>query len=131
MRSVHPFLRGLMFRRLTALFMLVIATTGSVETTVGEVRDGEVHHESVATASRHAHGARGDHGHEDRNGSVEHGPDHQHGTAADHCTHAHGPALTTPQRLEVTVTVHHVALLEHHPAAPEASRVPHRRPPRA
>lgn len=120
-----------MFRRLTALLMLVATTTGSVETTMGEVRDGEVHHESVAAAANHAHEARGDHGHEDSNTHAERGPDHQHGTAADHCTHAHGPALSTPQRFGVTAIVHAVALLDHDPAAPEGSRVLLRRPPRA
>ncbi len=86
-------------RRLVALLMLLAVAFSLGETVTGQLRDGEVHHESNAEASAHALAAHGEHGHED---GSSHGPEHQHGTAADHCTHQHGtlispasPALTT------------------------------------
>lgn len=76
-----------MIRRLTALFMLFSVTYSSAESVIGVLRDGEVHHESMAAAAQHASHDHVSHGHE--NGSS---PDseHQHGTQADHCAHHHG-----------------------------------------
>lgn len=90
-------------KSLVALVLLFSFTASSLEAVVGIVRDGSVHHEATAEASRHAAGTVGDHGHEDGpsahaadhgDASEHHGPDHKHGTAADHCTHAHGAALS-------------------------------------
>lgn len=79
-----------MFRRLAAVLMLLAVTFSSAETVIGELRDGEVHHESTVEAAAHAHGSHNEHGHED---GSSHGPDHQHGTSSDHCTHQHGEQL--------------------------------------
>lgn len=86
-------------RRLVALVMLLALTASALESVLGVLRDGEVHHESRAAAAVHDFHASGDHGHEDRSasghpdGSHPHGPGHHHGTAADHCTHHHGTPL--------------------------------------
>lgn len=84
-------------RRILALFLILVFGLSSFEAVWGEVRDGDVHHENVATAADHSMLSQGDHGHEDV-GAPEHHHDeqHQHGTGADHCTHQHGvevPAL--------------------------------------
>jgi hypothetical protein len=101
-------------RRAIALTLLALMALTSVESAEGLVRDGEVHHESSATAAAHASDLSGEHGHEDvepssqpeEEGSApQHGPDHQHGTGADHCTHAHGPAIS------IAGTSMHVAIL--------------------
>ena len=87
-------------RRTIALLLLILTALTSVEVAEGMARDGEVHHESSATAVAHAAGPSGEHGHEDAGATSEdseapdHGPDHQHGTGADHCTHVHGPAIS-------------------------------------
>lgn len=79
-----------MYRRLIAAFMLFAVTLSSAEVVLGELRDGEVHHESMAEAAAHDHGRDGEGEHE--HGSP-HGPEHQHGTSGDHCTHQHGEQL--------------------------------------
>jgi hypothetical protein len=83
-------------RRILALLLLLAAGLAQVEPVWGELRDGEVHHESVQTALAHHAEADGDHGHEDA-GAPEHphGEDHQHGTTLDHCTHHHSAAAVT------------------------------------
>lgn len=81
-------------RRLVA-FIALLAVFGSfMESWVGVLRDGEVHHETASAAAAHAL-RQGDHGHEDGGSSPshQHGPEHKHGTGADHCTHTHSPAL--------------------------------------
>lgn len=85
-------------RRVFAGIVLLFATLGSfVEPLLGELRDGETHHETSVAAADHASRARGDHGHEDAGApSHEHGGEHRHGTQADHCTHQHGTAVATP-----------------------------------
>lgn len=72
----------------------------SAEVLLGELRDGDVHHESAVEALDHAaqhehqaSGVQGEHGHEDEGEHPEHGPDHEHGTAGDHCTHTHSAGL--------------------------------------
>ena len=82
-------------RPLMALALLASFATSSLEAVAGLVRDGEVHHESTATAAVHAVESTGEHGHEGAQEGFgeEHGPDHEHGTGSDHCTHAHGNAL--------------------------------------
>ena len=78
--------------------MLLLLTASNVETVLGVLRDGEVHHESSATAAAHAMQGQGEHGHEDgrpQGPEHEHGPQHEHGTPADHCTHQHGNLTTT------------------------------------
>lgn len=83
----------------TALAVALLFSLGlsSAEALVGELRDGEVHHEDVSTAVSHRDmaGGRGDHGHEDASqpGQHEHGEKHQHGTSVDHCTHLHAVGL--------------------------------------
>jgi hypothetical protein len=85
------------FRRLIALVLLLAVSGSAAESLVGQLRDGEVHHETSVAAASHASHARGDHGHEDAGApSHEHGGEHQHGTNADHCTHQHGTAVVTP-----------------------------------
>lgn len=83
------------FRTFVAMLLLVGHGTTSVEVVVGELRDGEVHHESVVAAAEHHANADGEHGHEEPGDDAEHGPDHQHGTAGDHCTHTHSVSLPT------------------------------------
>lgn len=104
-----------MFRRVTALIMVVVTVTMNVEVGFGLARDGDVHHESETQAVRHAQARVGpvvDHGHEDRydpefvhghaasdhptpesTKARDHGESHEHGTCVDHCTHVHAPAL--------------------------------------
>lgn len=83
-------------RSLMALVLLVSFATSSLEAVSGVVRDGEVHHETAATAAVHAMQSAGEHGHESAQEGLdqEHGSDHQHGTGSDHCTHTHGTPLT-------------------------------------
>lgn len=76
--------------------MLLLLTAGSaLESALGELRDGAVHHESSAAAAFHALDAQGDHGHEDGSlpGDHRHSRGHEHGTGSDHCTHQHGHAM--------------------------------------
>lgn len=84
-------------RRWIALLMLCLLAGSSVESVIGVLRDGEVHHENAGDARAHrlASADHVEHGHEDSSVPEEHrhGPDHQHGTAADHCTHHHGTPL--------------------------------------
>lgn len=82
-----------MARRFLALVLLYATAVSLVEPALGELRDGEIHHESTAAALAHAQVADGDHGHEHAGSPAhDHGGEHQHGTALDHCTHQHGPA---------------------------------------
>jgi hypothetical protein len=95
-------------RRTIAFVLLVLTTASPMEAVAGELRDGEIHHETSAEASRHAATSMGDHGHEHGRAfddeSHDHaadeddpeGTEHRHGTGSDHCTHAHGPALAAP-----------------------------------
>ena len=82
------------FRRFFALFLMFGLAVSLGEPVLGELRDGEVHHESATAAALHSLQAQGDHGHEDAGAPThQHGNDHEHGTGADHCTHQHGTAL--------------------------------------
>lgn len=83
------------FNSVVSLALLVAFTASSLETVAGLVRDGEVHHETTASAAVHGTSSSGEHGHEavDDGGTHEHGPEHEHGTGSDHCTHTHGNAL--------------------------------------
>lgn len=81
--------RCMMLRRLIAVLM-VAPTTFSLGRLSGELRDGEVHHETAATASSPSKTSSGDHGHED---DSSHGSEHQHGTSGDRFTHQRGPLL--------------------------------------
>lgn len=87
-----------MWRRLIAGLTILLGALANAETLIGTVRDGDVHHETVATALAHKSLAPGIHDHPDTPGSSDggSGPGHQHGTAADHCTHHHGAALPSP-----------------------------------
>lgn len=85
----------MILRRLVALLALLLVALSSVESVVGVLRDGLVHHETGLAALGHT-GAGGDHGHEDGPLQHQHGERHQHGTPADHCTHQHGVAQTAP-----------------------------------
>lgn len=84
-----------MFRRLTALLVLLTVTYSSAEAVVGVLRDGAVHHESMAEAASHAPLAGAEHSHDGVDGSSQH-TDHEHGNSSDHCTHQHGTPLTAP-----------------------------------
>ena len=79
------------FRRWTASVLLLCVAAFAVEPGIGAIRDGEVNHESAATAATHA--ALGDfsHAHHDRTPPSQSAPGtgHQHGTLNDHCTHQH------------------------------------------
>lgn len=82
------------FRTIIATLLLFGYAATSVEVVVGQLRDGEVHHESVVAAADHqAKALGGEHGHEEPVSDAEHGPDHQHGTSGDHCTHTHSVSL--------------------------------------
>lgn len=82
------------FRAVIATLLLFGYVATSVEVVVGQLRDGEVHHESVVAAADHqAKAPGGEHGHEEPGSDDEHGPDHQHGTSGDHCTHTHSVSL--------------------------------------
>lgn len=84
-------MRGRRFRAILALVALFASGGFDTEQVVGEMRDGAIHHESVAEAAAHAERTTGDHGHEDPGSERdEHGPGHSHGTTSDHCTHQHG-----------------------------------------
>ena len=84
------------YRRWFALFLTFALTVSFVEPVLGELRDGEIHHESDAAAALHAAQADGEHGHEDAGTPAHpHGGEHQHGTGTDHCTHQHGVAAPT------------------------------------
>lgn len=87
--------------------MLALTVGSTVESVAGVLRDGEVHHESAATAAAHAGRSAGEHGHEDAGsaGDHEHGPEHQHGTANDHCTHTHGMAPPASFAFDLPVTL--------------------------
>jgi hypothetical protein len=89
-----------LLRRLLAFVMLLALAVSASESVLGELRDGEVHHESSAAAAAHGLHASGEHGHEDgsppghpADSGHRHGPGHHHGTGADHCTHQHGIPL--------------------------------------
>ena len=89
-----------MTKRLTATLVFFAWALMSVESVVGELRDGDVHHESVSEAVRHRAASAGGLGHEHGEaGGGEQGSEqddqHQHGSSADHCTHRHGVALIT------------------------------------
>jgi hypothetical protein len=79
-----------MIRRLIALLMLFSITYSSAESVIGVLRDGEVHHESMAAATLHASHDHDSHGHEDGSSPDS---EHEHGTQADHCSHHHGTVL--------------------------------------
>jgi hypothetical protein len=89
----------MMTKRLTATLVIVAWTLMSFESTWGELRDGDVHHESASEALQHRAASAGspEHGHaEDLGGAAqgdEQDGDHQHGSSSDHCTHVHGSAL--------------------------------------
>ena len=83
------------WRSLVAFALLLGYGVTSLEVAVGEVRDGEIHHESNLQAIDHTQSSQGEHGHEDGGRTPEHGPDHQHGTSGDHCTHTHSVSLVS------------------------------------
>ena len=84
----------MVFRRLLALILMFALPVSNSEAVFGELRDGEIHHETTLAAAVHAQQAGGDHGHEDAEAPTHrHGDNHQHGTGADHCTHQHGTPL--------------------------------------
>lgn len=76
---------------------------GVVEPSVGLLRDGVVHHESMATAYSHQQRVEQvGHGHEEAGSSTvpqSDAPDHEHGTGSDHCTHVHSPAVASAVQL--------------------------------
>lgn len=84
-------------RRLIALVVLLAVAASGLESVVGMLRDGEVHHESLAAATVHKVASDGAHRHDDRQIPAERdgGERHDHNTAADHCTHQHS-AATVP-----------------------------------
>lgn len=71
-----------MFRRVTALVMIVVVVATNVEVGFGLARDGEVHHESETLAVAHA---------QDRVGPIV-GHGHEDLEDPDVGAHAHGPA---------------------------------------
>ncbi len=93
-----------------ALVLLLMTGVYNLESVVGVLRDGAVHHESGADAIAHTRQHTGDHGHEDlaTTGSHHHGKGHEHGTASDHCTHQHGAALLPSFSFEMVDAVTHL-----------------------
>lgn len=104
----------LRLRRLLALLLLLATTVSSAEVVVGELRDGELHHESPLAALVHGVSSGGDHGHEG-GGSPFHSHDaeHRHGTGADHCTHQHGTPLASTFTFALTEPVTGQPVTEH------------------
>lgn len=96
-------------RRLRAILALLVLLGGGVfdaERVVGELRDGQVHHETISEAAAHAERTSGDHGHEDGTSShADHGPGHSHGTSADHCTHQHGTPVPCAFQFALAFTI--------------------------
>jgi len=106
----------MLFRTLIATLLLFGYVATSVEVVVGQLRDGEVHHESVVAAADHqAKAPGGEHGHEEPVSDEEHGPDHQHGTSGDHCTHTHSVSL--PAATPLLLLVHTERTERAHPRA--------------
>ena len=94
-----------MLKRLTAALVIVAWTLMSVESAVGELRDGEVHHESSSVAAQHRAESAGGFGHEHGEESSHSHQDgeHQHNSAVDHCTHVHGVGMISTAAL-ITVS---------------------------
>lgn len=96
---LHFALTSMMTKRLTAALMIFTWALMSVESVMGELRDGDVHHESSLEAVQHraASGGGFGHDHAEEPGRAdqdnEQDRDHRHGSSADHCTHLHGVAL--------------------------------------
>lgn len=89
-------------RRLIAIGLVFSLTGSAAESVLGELRDGTVHHESVAKAAiHHAESVRAEHGHEDGRLAPggHHSSRHEHGTATDHCTHLHALGMVTTYQL--------------------------------
>ena len=104
------------WRSLVGLALLLGYGSASVEAVLGELRDGDVHHETTVEALNHAsHDGTGEHGHEDDGAHSAHGPEHEHGTSGDHCTHAHSAGL--PGERAQIYLVAQVAVLPAEPAA--------------
>jgi hypothetical protein len=94
-------------RRSVTLFVLIMMMASRAEAVTGEVRDGDVHHESTAEAVVHAQDPHGAHAHDGADAVNDQAPEptkdtraapedgtssHEHGSASDHCTHVHGVA---------------------------------------
>ncbi len=77
--------------------LLLCVAAFTVEPGIGALRDGEVHHESAATAATHAVLGDFGHAHHDRTPPSQSAPGsgHQHGTLNDHCTHQHSVVPAT------------------------------------
>jgi len=124
LRLTHPF---------ALVAFLALAIGSQLEPILGALRDGVVHHESVAQADMHrAADVFGDHGHEDgaaRSSEHRHGAQHEHGSGTDHCTHAHGAGL--PAAVEPAVDVM-VSSIESAPVHLPSTRIieAHSPPPR-
>lgn len=99
-----------MLRRLTSLLMLLTLTYSSAESVVGVLRDGDVHHESMARAATHAMTSASEHVHASSEEGAPDDSQHEHGTGADHCTHQHGAPLIAP-----TISFVAFAVLQHTP----------------
>ncbi len=90
-----------MIKRLTTALVIFAWTLMSVESVVGELRDGDVHHESASAAAQHRAVSAGGLGHEHAEAPAEGGKgdeqdnNHRHGSSSDHCTHVHGVAMIT------------------------------------
>jgi len=98
------------WRSLLGLLLLLGYGLSSAEVVLGELRDGEVHHESAAAALDHTQSSQGEHGHEDPGSNPQHGSEHEHGTSGDHCTHTHSAGLLT--HLDFTLVAGTVSTLE-------------------
>lgn len=117
-----------MSRRLIAALMVFTTAFSLGEKVSGELRDGEVHHESTVKATSHSQNSQGEHGHED---DSSHDSEHEHGTSSDHCTHQHGPVLSGVGALREAV-LSEVSFSFFAPSLPsDRSTEPFLRPPRA
>lgn len=129
-------------RRAIALVLLIISAASPIEAVAGELRDGEIHHETSAEASRHSATSMGEHGHEHgrtfEDESHDHatdegdpdGTEHRHGTGSDHCTHAHGPALAAPAVAAAVPSETGTVPAVHVPVASDHTSPPPHEPPR-
>lgn len=86
-------------KKLVSLTLLFTLFWANAESQFGVLRDGAVHHESVASAAVHHEALHlgGDHGHERISSPTDSNDTsgHSHGSSTDHCTHHHDTGVLT------------------------------------
>lgn len=97
-----PYINGMMIRRIVASVLLLSAVSASLEPVWGEMRDGQVHHETMAEAYSHAQAMHTHHSEAHRHPAVDTSDSHSHDDGShpsrgDHCTHQHGTSIPTSE----------------------------------